>query len=143
MTAAGLALSGAQANDYTVNSAATASIGVITAAAPVVAPGQIEIQVITSTQVDVLQQPLTPPPPEDAAAAAGLAGTAGLAGQGASATAYTVFPLTQGAATTTAGDASPVTGAGNGDLWTGSNLDPDLSCPPGDQPGCRKESPNR
>ena len=143
VTAAGLALSGAQANDYTVNSAATASIGVITAAAPVVAPGQIEIQVITSTQVDVLQQPLTPPPPEDAAAAAGLAGTAGLAGQGASATAYTVFPLTQGAATTTAGDASPVTGAGNGDLWTGSNLDPDLSCPPGDQPGCRKESPNR
>jgi phosphotransferase system IIA component len=140
VTATGLALTGASAGDYTVNGAASAPIGIITAAAPVVTPGQVEIQVITTTQVDTFDQPLTPLPPEDAAA--GLAGAAAAAAGGANPTAYTVFPLNPGAAAATAGDSSPVTGAGNGDLWAGSNLDPAQSCPP-DQKDCPKGTPNR
>jgi filamentous hemagglutinin family protein len=138
VTATGLALSGAAAGDYTVNSKASAAIGVITSAGvtpppPTVTPGQVEIQVISPTQVDTISQPLTPP--EDLAAEAG--GT----GQGANPTAYTVFPLSPGAAAAV-GEASPVTGAGNGDLWAGSNLDPDQTCPP-DKKDCPKGAPNR
>ena len=139
VTATGLALSGAAAGDYTVNGAASAPIGVITAAAPtppVVAPGQVEIQVITSVQVDIIDQPLTPP--EDFAAS-----DAAVAGQGANPTAYTVFPPSQDAAAAAAGEGSPVTGAGNGDLWAGSNLDPDQTCPSGDRKDCQKSQPNR
>jgi filamentous hemagglutinin family protein len=139
VTATGLALSGAGASNYTVNGAASAPIGVITAAAPVVTPGQVEIQVITPTQVETFDQPLVPP--EDAAAA-GLAEAAG--GQAAAnPTAYTVFPLSQGAAAAATGDSSPVTGAGNGDLWVGSNLDPDQVCPSSDQKSCKQGTPNR
>jgi hypothetical protein len=83
---------------------------------------------VSAPPLDVLDASLVP------AASAG-----GPNGPGSVQSVYTVFPIVGDSGNgQTSGDNSPVTGAGNGDLWVGSDLDecavaeptllPGLSC---------------
>ncbi len=106
----GLALSGADAANYTVNGQAAASIGTITAP-----PQPIVINLpptdLTSTDFDQV--------------AAFVAGSSSN-----NTTVVNVFPVGTPEQTREGlGDSSPITGAGNRDLWTGSD-ETDKSCPP-------------
>jgi filamentous hemagglutinin family protein len=102
VTVTGLALTGADAGDYTVNAIADADIGVITGVLPFVPPIQVQI-VVNSPGEDLFRF-------EDFDNSPG--GAFG-----------TVFPSAGDDGTQTPTDNLAVTGAGNGDLWTGSDLD--------------------
>jgi hypothetical protein len=142
VSVAGLALTGASESDYSVNPTASANIGVISAAAQNSTP-QIQTQILTTQVVTELVVANTAVAADttvvsdisaaDAADAAG--GPAGSTSSGTRPTSTIgIFPIIgEPPADFIAGAASPVTGAGNGDLWTGSNLEqlcpgPDKKC---------------
>jgi hypothetical protein len=119
VTVTGIGLTGAQAEDYSVNATASGPIGVIVAAAPTsIIDAPAETLFISSTG-DAPLQPLTVTlqaqiTADTAAAIANFVFN------------IDIFPLTdddQDRADPR--DASPITGAGNGDLWPGSDLDPE------------------
>jgi hypothetical protein len=105
----GIALSGADADDYAVNGAASGPVGVIVAAPQNVINAATEQFFLSSTN-STLQQPLT------------------IQFQVVTDTWFNIdiFPLSDDDQDRTdPRDASPLTGAGNGDLWPGSDLDPE------------------
>jgi filamentous hemagglutinin family protein len=115
----GLALTGSDASDYSVNPDAAAPIGVISAAT---AAPPIQTTVVTVSPAADLVADTT---------VVDNSSAAGPAGGGTSSTSPTsptsvvgIFPVI-GAPPSDfiSGDNSPVTGAGNGDLWAGSGLD--------------------
>jgi hypothetical protein len=116
VTVDNLTLTGSNASDYHVNMTAVGNIGVIDAAA---AASIIQVQVVTSPPDGALTEdlvvPLTPP-----------ATTGQGSGPGAAdvfVAPFTVFPVVQDQSAAAFGQALPITGAGNGDLWVGSDLD--------------------
>ncbi|HZC17971.1 MAG TPA: YDG domain-containing protein, partial [Caulobacteraceae bacterium] len=122
----GLALSGADAANYTVNETAAAQIGTITAPPPVVTN--------------------TPPPvvinlPPLNLASSGFAQATAAASSAASGptnvttTVVNVFPVVNVNNSSNYGDNTPITGAGNRDLWTGSD-ESSNGCPTGASPPC-------
>jgi filamentous hemagglutinin family protein len=122
VSVSGLALSGADAANYIVNGTAAAPIGTITAP-----PQPI---VIIVPPLDLTQSDFD----EVAAATNGVVNF--------STTVVNVFPVGNVNNTTNYGDNAPITGAGNGDLWTGSDQS-DTSCPPGTSgPNCSSTAGN-
>jgi filamentous hemagglutinin family protein len=110
----GLALSGADAANYTVNGSAAGPVGTINA------PPQT--QQITVPVIDVTSSEFEAATASPAAAAAAASATA------TSATVVNVFPVAPANDQTPQGDNSPITGAGNRDLWTSSD-ESDKDCP--------------
>ena len=109
VTVDGLAISGADAANYTVNGTAAAPIGSISS------PPQPIVINLPPTD-------LTSPDFQQAAAF--------VAGEGSNTTVVNVFPVgAQDPDQAGLGDSSPITGAGNRDLWTGSD-ETDKTCPP-------------
>jgi hypothetical protein len=140
VSVAGLALTGANAGDYFVNPTASADIGAISSAA---STPQIQTQILTTQVVTELVVANTTFAADttvvsdiSAADAADAAGApAGSTSSGTRPTSTIgIFPIIgEPPADFIAGDTSPVTGAGNGDLWTGSDLEqgcpgPDKKC---------------
>jgi phosphotransferase system IIA component len=139
VSVAGLALGGADAGDYRVNPAASADIGTISSAAST----QIQTQILTTQVVTELVVANTAAAADTtvvSAVSAADAADAAAAPAGSTSTSTRptstigIFPIIgEPPADFIAGDASPVTGAGNGDLWTGSDLEqrcpgPDKKC---------------
>ena len=110
----GLVLSGADAANYTVNGSAAGPVGTINA------PPQT--QQITVPVMDVTSSEFETATASPAAAAAAASATA------TSATVVNVFPVAPANDQTPQGDNSPITGAGNRDLWTSSD-ESDKDCP--------------
>ncbi len=112
----GLALEGADAGDYTVNSSAQGPIGVIQPAANVV-----QVNIVTTPTGDITQ-----PLGLTGDQSGGAGDQSGAASGHPRVTPETVFPYaTSATQQTQSGDSSPVTGEGNGDLWWGSDEDDD------------------
>ncbi len=112
VSVAGIGSSGADAGDYAVNSAASGPVGVIIAAPQNVIDATAE-QLFMSSTSNALQQALT----------VQLKGAPIVIN---TLLAIDIFPLTDDDQDRTdPRDASPLTGAGNGDLWPGSDLDPE------------------
>ena len=110
VTVTGLALSGDDAANYTVNGAAAANIGIITA------PPQPIVIKLPPTDL------ITPDFEQAAASVAGSTAN--------DTTVVDVFPVgSQSPEQEAVGDSSPITGAGNRDLWTTSDQS-DKTCPP-------------
>jgi filamentous hemagglutinin family protein len=124
-----MALTGSDASDYSVNNTTSANIGEISAASTPAPPIQTNI-VTVSPAADLIADTTT------VSLAAPLAPATASSGDGEAAPTSVVgiFPVI-GAPPSDfiAGDASPVTGAGNRDLWPGSDLgqpcpDPQKEC---------------
>jgi hypothetical protein len=135
----GLALTGADAGDYFVKPMASADIGVISSAAST----QIQTQLLTTqvvTELVVANSAVAADTTVVSAISAADASDAASAPPGSASVSTRptstigIFPVIgDQPADFIAGDTSPVTGAGNGDLWTGSNLEqlcpgPDKKC---------------
>ena len=124
-----MALTGSDANDYSVNNTTSANIGEISAAstpAPPIQTNIVNVSPAASLIADTTTLSL------DAALAPSTASSGG--GEAAPTSVVGIFPVI-GAPPSDfiAGDASPVTGAGNRDLWPGSDLgqpcpDPQKEC---------------
>ncbi len=112
VSVSGLALSGADAANYTVNGSAAGPVGTITTP-----PQTLQITVPVN---DVTSSGF----------AAATAATAAIAAvDSANATVINVFPVAPTDDQAAKGDNLPITGAGNRDLWTGSDESGQL-CPP-------------
>jgi len=133
----GLALSGAQAEDYTVSPSTAGPVGVIEPSPTSVQPTAPATATVTElTTVDTTVQAIDPG--SSAAAAGATAGATDAAGTKSHSSAVSVFPITSEPADAKSNiDSSPVTGGGNRDLWTGSDeggqgcptsSDPSQSC---------------
>jgi hypothetical protein len=124
-----MALTGSDANDYSVNNTTSANIGEISAAStppPPIQTNIVNVSPAASLIADTTTLSL------DAALAPSTASSGG--GEAAPTSVVGIFPVI-GAPPSDfiAGDASPVTGAGNRDLWPGSDLgqpcpDPQKEC---------------
>ncbi len=116
VTVTGIALEGADAGDYTVNTSAQGPVGVIQPAANVV-----QVSIVTTPTGDITQ-PLVDTGDQSGGAGDQSASTGGHP----RVTPETVFPYaTSATQQTQSSDSSPVTGEGNGDLWWGSDEDDD------------------
>jgi filamentous hemagglutinin family protein len=133
VTVNGLQLSGADAQNYQVNQSASGDVGTITAVSNPAPPIQLPVPVQTPGSPDLGGPPTDavsqvgnepPPPAASDTSTAGGAASGGAAAATNSVSVVSVFPVISGVADTrVSGDNSPVTGAGNGDLWTGSDQD--------------------
>ncbi|HEY5106943.1 MAG TPA: YDG domain-containing protein [Caulobacteraceae bacterium] len=122
VSVSGIALTGADAGGYQVNSDASAPIGSISAVTSV---PPIQTQIVTVSVIAELTAVAATPDDATAAAAAG-----------APTSVVGIFPVI-GAPPSgfIAGDRTPVTGAGNGDLWAGAGIDE--ACPPDRDTECK------
>jgi mucin-19 len=167
VSVAGLALSGADAGNYTVNATATGPIGAINASQP-----PIQTTIIVNSPATTLASIAPPPAQETPTTPAAAAATTATEPQAALAPAAadealaadassdpsasatdspevssaSVFAVGRGAARPKAAvDTSPVAGGGNRDLWTGSDAG-SPGCAPSDPsspscPGAREARP--